>query len=286
MRTVVDGLWFAEAPRWREDRLWFSDMHGHRVISTDLDGNVRTEAVMDDDEPSGLGWLPDGRLLVVAMESQQLRRLEPDGSLAVHADLSSAAIGSLNDMIVATDGTAHLGDMGARIQEGGEIHPGQSFTVRPDGSWSIGADELSSPNGHVLTPDEATLLIAESGGFRVTAFDRAPDGTLSGRRTYVELTPADGVPYAPPDGICLDADGAIWAADPVGARVVRVTPDGVTTDELHIDGLIPVACVLGGPDRRTLLVCAAAGWHRDEVKRAPTGRIVAIDVTVPGIGAP
>ena len=286
-RTVLEGLRFGEGPRWHDGRVWFSDMHDHRVLATDLEGNHRVVAEITDDEPSGLGWLPDGRLLVVAMESQQLRRVEPDGSVAVHADLSSAATGSLNDMIVASDGTAYIGDMGKRIHEAGEVRPGRTFGVRADGSWFLAAEDLSSPNGHVLTPDERVLLVAESGGGRVTAFDRADDGTLSNRRVYAELAPApDGPAFAPPDGICLDAEGAVWVADPIGARVFRSLPGGTTTHDLRIPGLMPVACVLAGEDRRTLVVCAAADWKREVVMAARTGELVAIDVDVPGVGSP
>jgi len=286
-RTILEGLRFAEGPRWHDGRVWFSDMHDHRVVSTDLAGDARTEARLDDDEPSGLGWLPDGRLLVVAMESQQLRRVETDGSIAVHADLSSVAIGSLNDMIVAADGTAYIGDMGQRIHDGGPIRPGRTFCVRPDGSWFVAADDLSSPNGHVLTPDERTLLVAESGGFRITAFDRAEDGTLSNRRLHIALEPApDGPPVAPPDGICLDAEGAVWVADPIGRRVFRVRPDGATTDDHRFGDLVPVACVLAGTDRRTLVVCAAADWKRDVVRAARTGVLFGLDVEVAGVGRP
>ena len=287
MRKILDGLWFTEGPRWHEGRLWFSDMHGHQVLSTDLVGEVRIEAVMPDDEPSGLGWLADGRLLIVAMESQQIRRRELNGSLVTHVDLSSVARGSLNDMIVASDGTAYVGDMGNRIQEGGERQPGQTIAVRPDGTWFVAADGLESPNGHILTPDEATLLIAESAAARITAFDRAADGSLSNRRVYAELQPSpDGPQFAPPDGICLDEENAVWVADPIGARVFRALPGGTTTAEHRFDGLIPVACVLGGNDRRTLFVCAASDWKRDEVLKSPTGVILALDVEVAGIGRP
>ena len=287
MQTVLDGLWFGEGPRWHAERLWFSDMHGHRVLSTDLAGDVRTEIEITDDEPSGLGWLPDGRLLVVAMESQQLRRVERDGTLALHADLSVIARGSLNDMIVASDGTAYVGDMGSRIHEGGERKPGQTIAVRSDGSWFVAAEELEAPNGHVLTPNEDVLLVAESAAARLTAFDRRSDGTLANRRVCADLLPSpDGPAFAPPDGICLDAEGAVWVADPIGARVFRVLPGGQTTDEHRLDGLLPVACVLGGPDRRTLLVCAASDWKRDEVLKAPTGVILAIDVAISGVGRP
>ena len=248
---------------------------------------AQSTAEMIDDEPSGLGWLPDGSLLIVAMETQQLRRITSDGVMAVHADLSSVARGSLNDMIVASDGTAYVGDMGHRIQDGGERRPGQTIAVRSDGSWFVAADDLESPNGHILTPDEHTLLIAESAAARVTAFDRADDGTLSNRRIYAALQPSDeGPQFAPPDGICLDAEGAVWVADPIGARVFRALPSGETTHEYRIEGLIPVACVLGGRDRQTLLICAAADWRRNEVRKSPSGIIAAIDVEIPGVGRP
>lgn len=287
MRTILDGLWFGEGPRWRDGRLWFSDMHGHRVVSCDVNGEARTEAELLDDEPSGLGWLPDGRLLVVAMESQQLRRQEPDGTLVLHADLSSVARGSLNDMIVSADGTAYVGDMGARIHEGGERKPGQSIAVRPDGTWFVAADELESPNGHILTADEGTLLIAESAAARVTAFTRTPSGELNERRVYAALRPLDDGPsFAPPDGICLDAEGAVWVADPIGRRVFRVLPGGETTDNFSLNEQVPVACVLGGDDRRTLFICAAADWKRDEVRKSPTGVILAIEVSINGVGRP
>ncbi len=288
VRTVLDDLVFTEGPRWHEGRLWCSDMHDHRVISTALDGTADTVVRVDDDEPSGLGWLPDGRLLVVAMETQRLLRVEPDGELAVHADLSSAARGSLNDMIVAADGTAYLGDMGVRIHElGSERRPGQTFRVAPDGSWETAADDLESPNGHILTDDGRTLIVAESGGGRLTAFTVREDGTLTDRRTYAELTPArDDVMFAPPDGICLDAEGAVWVADPIGARVFRVLEGGEVTDSIPFTDVIPVACVLGGADRRTLLMCVAADWKRDAIAGRRTGRIDACEVGVPGAGRP
>jgi len=288
VRTVLDDLVFGEGPRWHDGELWFSDMHDHRVVRTTVDGDATTAVEITDDEPSGLGWLPDGRLLVVAMETQRLLRVEPDGRVVVHADLSSAARGSLNDMIVADDGTAYVGDMGVRIHElGAERRPGQTFRVAPDGAWSRAADDLESPNGHVLTDDGRTLIVAESGGMRLTAFGVAADGTLSDRRSYAALVPEqEGVPVAPPDGICLDAEGAVWVADPIGARVFRVREGGEVTDSIRFVGVIPVACVLGGPDRRTLLMCVAADWKRDVVTQVRSGRIDACTVDVPGAGRP
>jgi sugar lactone lactonase YvrE len=286
-RTVIDGLTFGEGPRWHDGALWFSDIHGHRVVRWQPNSTPATVVAVTEDEPSGLGWLPDGRLLIVAMESHRLLRLEPSGELVTHADLSGLARGSLNDMIVSSDGTAYVGDMGMRVFDGGTRQPGQVLRVTASGDGSCAADEMEAPNGHVLTPDERTLIVAESAASRLTAFDVASDGTLSGRRVFAPLVPEDpSVPVAAPDGICLDADSAVWVADPIGRRVLRVREGGRVTDSHRFDGLVPVACVLGGEDRRTLYVCAAADWRRDVVVQAPTGRIEAIDVEVPGAGRP
>jgi sugar lactone lactonase YvrE len=287
IRTVLDGLWFGEGPRWHEGALWFSDMHGHRIVRTALDGTMTIAAEVPDDEPSGLGWLPDGRLLVVAMETQKLLRVEPDGTVQEHADLSHLARGTVNDMIVAADGTAYVGDMGQRIHEGGARQPGQTIRVRPDGHASCAADDLESPNGHILSDDGRTLIVAESAAFRLTAFTVRADGSLTKRRTFAELHPVKpGIPVAPPDGICLDAEGAVWVADPIGARVFRVREGGEVTDSIDFDDVLPVACVLGGPNRRTLLMCVAPDWKREVVRQAPRARIVAVDVDVPGAGRP
>jgi sugar lactone lactonase YvrE len=257
----------------------------HRMTS---DGDVSLVVEVPNDEPSGLGWLPDGRLLAVAMETQKLLRLEPDGTLQEHADLSSLARGSANDMIVADDGTAYIGDMGMRIfEQGAERVPGQTIRVTPDGAVSCAADDLASPNGHILSEDGRTLIVAESAAGRLTAFDVEADGTLTNRRTFAGLKPEkEGVRFAPPDGVCLDAEGAVWVADPMGARVFRVREGGEVTDTIDFDGVIPVACVLGGRDRRTLFMCVAADWHRDVAERGATARIDACEVDVPGAGKP
>jgi sugar lactone lactonase YvrE len=286
-RTATDGLYFLEGPRWHDGAVWFSDMHGHRVVRHVPGGATDVVASVTHDEPSGLGWLADGRLLIVAMETQRLLRVEASGDLVEHADLSGLARGSINDMIVAADGTAYVGDMGMRIHEGGDRQAGQTLRVTPDGGVSVAADDLAAPNGHVLTPDGRTLIVAESAGMQLTAFDVAPDGTLSGRRTFAELRPeSPDVPVAPPDGICLDAEGAVWVADPIGRRVFRVLEGGAVTDSHPFPDLVPVACVLGGADRRTLFVCAAIDWKRDVVRQAPTGRLLATEVAVPGAGRP
>jgi sugar lactone lactonase YvrE len=190
-------------------------------------------------------------------------------------------------MIVAADGTAYIGDMGQRIHEGGERVPGQTLRVTPDGTVSCAADDLQSPNGHILTDDGRMLIVAESAAARLTAFTVRDDGSLTDRRTFAELHPVkEGVAFAPPDGICLDAEGAVWVADPIGARVFRVRQGGEVTDQVSFDDVMPVACVLGGTDRRTLLMCVAPDWKRDVVRQAPRARIVAVDVAVPWAGRP
>ena len=286
-RTVLDGLSFAEGPRWHDDALYFSDMHAHRIMRMTEDGSTQVVAEVLDDDPSGLGWLPDGRLLIVAMETQTVRRVEPDGSVVIHADLTADARGSLNDMIVAADGTAYVGDMGTNIQDASSPRQtGQTFKIAPDGSFSCAADDMQSPNGHILTDDGRTLIVAESGAARVTAFDVAADGELSNRRVFASLAALkEGYP-AVADGICLDAEGAVWYADPLGGGVCRVLSTGEVTDEIRFDDVIPVACVLGGADRKTLYICVAADWKRDVVAASKTGRIDACEVEVAGAGRP
>lgn len=285
--TFADGFVFTEGPRWRDGKLWCSDMHDHRVVVVDGTGHASTVVEVADDEPSGLGWLPDGRLLIVSMERQLLLRLDGSDRLAVHADLSGVAVGSLNDMIVSGDGTAYVGDMGARIHGDGTRRPGQILLVRPDGSHEVAAGDLRSPNGMILDPAEQVLIVAESGGGRLTAFSRGPDGRLSERRVFAEITPSDPeVPMATADGICLDEEGAVWFADPVGRRVVRVRPGGVVTDMIDMAPEQPVACVLGGPGRTTLYVCAALSWKRDELAGTRAGRIAEMAVSVAGAGRP
>jgi sugar lactone lactonase YvrE len=292
--VLLDGLVFGEGPRWHDDALWFSDMHAGQVHRVRVDPSDGTQLIDDtivaefhDDTPSGLGWLPDGSLIVVAMESQRLMRVDANGVITQHADCSHLARGSLNDMIVSRDGTAYVGDMGSHIFADHPDHSvaGQTFRVTAAGDVSVAADDLRSPNGHVLTPDERTLYVAESGGGRITAFSIAPDGTLSDQRLFAALPPAEGQRIAPPDGICLDVEGAVWAADPIGGRLLRAHEGGDVSVDIPIDG-VPVAVVLGGAERRTLYACVADDWRRDALRAKRSGRILAMPVTVPGAGKP
>ncbi len=287
-RTVIDGLVFGEGPRWHGGALWCSDIHGGAVHRVGPEG--RDVVVLEpDDAPSGLGWLPDGSLLVVAMESQRLLRLDAAGNLSTHADLSPWARGSLNDMVVAEDGTAYVGDMGSRIfaDDPDRSVPGQIFAVDAAGAVRTVADGLRAPNGMILPPGQNTLVAAESGGFRLLRFPRDDVGDLGAPTVFADLHPASpDVRVAAPDGICGDVEGAVWVADPLGARVIRVRPGGQVTDSVVIDDARPVACVLGGEDRRTLFVSAAVHYSHHEVIGRRTGRVVAVDVEVAGAGTP
>jgi sugar lactone lactonase YvrE len=222
------------------------------------------------------------------MRTGRVLRLEP-GGLELHADLSGLARGVINDMISRRDGTLYVGDMGARIFDDQPDYsvPGQLLKVSPSGAVSVVWDDLRAPNGLILTDDERTLIVAESGGMRLTAFDIGVDGSLSEMRVFAELRSTDpAAPISVPDGICLDTEGAVWAADPLGRRVVRIRRGGEITDEIHPPGLTPVACVLGNADRKTLFICAAAGWTHRDVAHTRTGCVLAIQVGVAGCGAP
>jgi sugar lactone lactonase YvrE len=279
--TIASGLYFGEGPRWHDGQLWFSDIHGQRVHRMVMGGEREEVLHLTDDLPSGLGWLPDGRLLVVAMDTQQLRRLEPDGTVSVHAELSGVATGTLNDMVVGPDGTAYVGDTGWRLWAGdGTFAPGRLLVVSVAGLVTQVVEDLRAPNGMALVDD--TLVLAEPGAARLTGFRVAADGSLTDQRIYAALDAS--APIAP-DGICADEQGAVWLADPIGRRAVRVLDGGEVTDVLDFDEL-PVACVLAGTDRRTLVVCVAPDWHREAALRAPLAHLEAFEVPVAGAGTP
>ncbi len=275
--VLLDNLAFPEAPRWRDGKLWFSDMHSQRVMTVDLDGNAETVVEVPND-PSGLGWLPDGRLLVVSMRDRKLLRLDPEGLVEV-ADLSHIATHHCNDMVVDSQGRAYVGNFGADLQSGADMIPAAIARVDPDGTVQVAADNLMFPNGSVITPDGKTLIVGETFAAQMTAFDIAADGSLGNRRVWAKLE------NAIPDGCCLDADNAIWAASPISSEVVRVHEGGEVSRRIKLDTQ-GIACMLGGDDRRTLFVLTSSTVVPEEAKERRDGRIEIVEVDVPGAGLP
>ncbi len=274
---LVEGLRFPEGPRWHDGRLWCSDQHDRRVLAVGTDGTVET-IVEVPYGPSGLGWLPDGRMLVVSMEDRRLLRLDPGGLTEV-ADLSELATWHCNDMVVDASGRAYVGNFGFDLDGHADVVPAAMVRVDVDGSAHLAAPDLRFPNGTVITPDGATLVVGESYGGCLTAFDVDADGGLSNRREWAKLV------GAVPDGICLDAEGAIWSACPLTGRVLRVREGGEVTDEVHVDRNGAYACMLGGVDRTTLLVCTA-DTNDPERTGDRRGAIEICEVEVAGAGLP
>ena len=274
---LLGGLLFPEGPRWHDDKLWFSDMQGLHVMTVDLAGNSE-KVVKVKGSPSGLGWLPDGRLLVVSMVDRRLLRLDRIGLVEI-ADLRKLASFHCNDMVVDKQGRAYIGNFGFDLAAQAPLKPAEIVLVTPDGDMRVVAEELLFPNGTVITPDGRTLIVAETWGNCLTAFDINPDGSLRNRRAWAKFEKL----Y--PDGICLDAEGAIWVAAPFPGELVRVRKGGNITHRLKVSSS-PYACMLGGPDRRTLFVCTAQSHDPDEARLKPGGKIETVEVEIPGAGFP
>ena len=284
---ICEGLYFGEGPRWHAGRLWFSDFYDHAVKSLDPAGSVRTELEIDD-QPSGLGWLPDGRMLVVAMHRRQVLRLDRDG-LKLHADLSSLATFHANDMVVDAHGRAYVGNFGFDLDHALQTrgvegvlaeHPTAVLArIDPDSRVHAAAAHLHFPNGLVITPDAKTLIVAETLAMQLTAFDVAVDGTLSNRRTWARCG------MRAPDGICLDANGHVWIANAIAPECVLFAPDGAVVASVETDQPC-YACMLGGPDRRTLYALTAPSSMAAVASASRQGRILAADVATPGAGRP
>jgi sugar lactone lactonase YvrE len=275
--VVLDGLLFPEDPRWHDGKLWFSDMQGLQVMTVDAVG--RSEKIIEiKGSPSGLGWLPDGRLLVVSMLDRRLLRLDSEGLVEV-ADLGHLASFHCNDMVVDKQGRAYIGNFGFDYAAKAPVEPAEIVLVMPDGHARIVAQDLLFPNGTVITPDGQTLIVAETFGNRLTAFNIEQDGALSHRRVWANLEGAF------PDGICLDAEGAIWVAAPHPGEVMRVLEGGDITHRVNVSTR-PYACVLGGDDRCTLFICTAGSAIPEQVRARPGGKIETVKVEVPGAGLP
>jgi sugar lactone lactonase YvrE len=271
LQPFVTGLAFPEAPRWHAGALWFSDFYLQRVCRATPEGSARTVVELED-QPSGLGWLPDGRLLVVAMHRRQLLRLEA-GGLQVHADLSHLVDGPCNDMLVDARGRAYVGNFGFDLHAKAPFAPTVLLLVDPEGSARVVAADLHFPNGMVLTPDGRTLIVAESYGKRLTAFDVDADGGLRNRRVWAQF----GEKGVAPDGICLDAEGAVWMASPVSREVLRVHEGGAITCRIPT-GQQATACAIGDG---TLYVTTGRVMVTPEDSRAALGGAI-VRAPLPG----
>jgi sugar lactone lactonase YvrE len=278
LATLLDGLTFPEGPRWHDGRLWFSDFYTHRVLAVSPDGIVET-IVEIPQRPSGLGWTSDGALLVVSMLDRRVLRVE-NGATRVLADLSAVATGPCNDMVVDRRGRAYVGNFGYDRHKGEPPRTTCLARVDPDGRVTRAAEDLFFPNGTVITPDGRTMIVGETQGHRLTAFDVAPDGTLSNRRVWAQFEDA-----VFPDGICLDAEGAIWISDARGSALLRVREGGKIDGTVSTGSRYAFACMLGGADRRTLFVCTSTGSGPGMADKRD-GAIETVRVDVPGAGLP
>lgn len=276
--VLLDGLCFGEGPRWHDGALWLSDMHAHQVLRVWPDGT--SNAVCEVPAwPSGLGWLPNGDLLIVSMTDRRLLRWD-GAQMHQHTDLSKLASFHCNDMVVDAAGRAYVGNFGFDLHGGAEPKPAELILVEPDGRARVVADDLQFPNGTVITPDGRTLIVGESWARRLTAFDIGSDGSLTNRRVWAELPQG-----ALPDGICLDAAGGIWSASPSSNECVRQLEGGEVTHRVTVDQGA-YACMLGGDDGRTLYILTAADSQPEACRRNRTGRIETCQAPHPRAGWP
>lgn len=267
---LLEGLKFPESPRWHENKLWFADMELHKVLTVDLNG--KTETILERSTPvSGLGWLPDNKLLVVSMVDNCLLRLDSD-EVKIVSDLNKFGVVYCNDMVVDKKGRAYIGNFGFDYVNGEPFTHTKLIMVNPNGEARVVVDKIAFPNGTVITPDDKTLIIAETFAARLAAFDIMDDGSLTNRRVWANLKSLN------PDGICLDVEGGVWLAAPGSGKVVRVLEGGQITHIVKVENNA-YACMLGGSDRKTLFV-ATSKHTRD------AGRIEFVEVDIPGAGLP
>lgn len=273
-KLLAKDLVFAEGPRWRGERLWFSDMHGEAVRTVDLTGRMETVIELPGREPSGLGFLPDGTMLVVSMLEPQILRVDGQ-NVTVHADLSQLVGNRCNDMVVDGRGNAYVGTFPPVSDPRGVL-----VLVEANGSARIAAEDVAFPNGTVVADEGRSLIVAESLGRRFSEFDIAPDGSLSGRRVFAECAP-----YGP-DGICMDTDGALWAAMPLAHEFQRIARGGEILERIPMGDRLAIACTLGGPELRTLFLLTSMQLPGESIKGTHDATIHVVEVDVPGTGSP
>ncbi|MFQ3314866.1 MAG: sugar lactone lactonase YvrE [Candidatus Poriferisodalaceae bacterium] len=274
--VLLRGLAFGEGPRWHDGKLWFSDFYRHGIFTVDVSG--KEELILEvPSQPSGLGWLPSGDLIFVSMLDRSLKRLSSDGQVHLHADLSGIATGPCNDMVVSSDGTAYVGNFG--FDEGEDYAQASLAIVYADGRVLAGPSGFDFPNGTVIDPAGRRLIVAESYGRRLTAFSIEENGALTDRREFADLG------KRVPDGICLDAQGGIWVADPRNRSCFRVLEGGEVTEVIELE-FNCFACMLGGSDRRTLFMMTAPAAGGNGLADGLEGRVETVRVEVAGVGLP
>ncbi|MGP4714845.1 MULTISPECIES: SMP-30/gluconolactonase/LRE family protein [unclassified Psychrobacter] len=294
LNVVVDDFHYLEGPRWYQDALWFVDFYTKGVYRINDAGDAE-KIVHVEEQPSGLGWLPDGRMLVVSMKDRKILRLEDDGELVVHADISKHCGGHANDMVVALNGNAYIGDFGFDLTGGEDFKETGLVLVRPDGSSQVVAEGLCFPNGMVISADEKTLIVNEMFGNRISQFEVYDDGTLGPRRDFANFGELGDEPDLSkrveraqilPDGLTLDQEGAVWIADTLNHRVARIKEGGEILEvvETAPEGIFAV--MLGGADGKTLFMCAALDWNEESRKAETKGRMLSTRVAVAHDGTP
>ena len=279
LELLAEGFVFLEGPRWRNNRLWVSDMFGQTIYTVNQNGEKDKLADVPN-RPSGLNFLADGRLVAVSMTDRKLYTVDGKGGLIEYADLAVLESSHINDSVADAAGNIYVGGLAYDRAAGEESKPGKILRVAADGTVSIAAEDLQFPNGMVITPDGKTLICAETFANRLTAFDRADDGTLSNRRLWAELGEHE------PDGICLDAEGAVWLASLSGKQFMRMLEGGEIAQLVKTPGRFAIACNLGGDDGRTLFALTLQGGFADILKRKRKARIEMCRVDVPGAGSP
>jgi len=275
-RTMLKGFRFPEGCRWHDGRLWFSDMHTGVLYSVSPEDSTPRVELTVDDQPSGLGWLPDGSLVVSCMLTRRIMRRGTDGQLTEYADLSAATEYPINDLIVDRSGRVIVGGFGYDLYADAAPSDGSLFGVAADGSYQVLADDLVFPNGMVIL-SSGVLVVAETFAARLTAYDIGANGELRGRRVWALLPEG-----STPDGLCADAEDAVWVSSILPGQFLRVSEGGTVTDTISLVDRLAVDCVLGGPGGTTLLLSTADSFHPEDTARSVVGRIEAVVVAVPG----
>lgn len=265
LATLLDGRAFLEGPRWHEHALYVSDMHAGEVLRVTRGGDAEVVARVPG-SPSGLGWLPNGSMLIVSMEDRKLLLGLDDGMVGEAADCSGLAPNEINDMVVDQHGNAFISQFGFDFHGGEKMRKAPVLRVDPDGGVHEASDGLRMANGMVITADQRTLIVAESAGRRLIGFDLADDGTLTNQRVWAELPEGDF-----PDGICIDTEDAVWIAGPASDRFVRVKEGGEVFDVVETPGRHAIACAIGGHDGHVLFMCTSPTQGEPEKSRAERG---------------